>query len=79
MTSAVMQFLSGDHLLSLMFLQNLVDADLEGLVVKPLSNIILIDPEFSCGHGFALWDFGEIEPEFPVVTSPMKELLIVLH
>lgn len=62
-----------------MLLEHLIDRDLEGLVVKSLSDVVLVDPEFSCGHRFSLGDLGKIKPELPMVVSRVEEFFVVFH
>jgi hypothetical protein len=60
-------------------LEHLIDCDLEGLVVKSLPDVVLIDPEFGCGHRFALGDLGKIKPELPMVVSRVEEFFVMFH
>lgn len=62
-----------------MLLEHLVDSDLEGLIVKSLPDVVLIDPEFSCSHRFPLRDLGKIKSELPMVVARVEEFFVVFH
>lgn len=64
---------------SWVFLEYLVDTDLECLIIKAFADVILVYPEFSSSHSFPLRDPGEIKPELPIVTALMMELSVMLH
>lgn len=61
------------------FLQHLVDADAEGLVIEALVDEVFINPELGGGHRLALWDPRQVKSELFVMPPHRQELLIVLH
>lgn len=62
-----------------MFLQHLVDADAEGLVIEALVDEIFIYPELGGGDRLALRDPRQVKSELFVMPPHRQELLIVLH
>lgn len=62
-----------------MFLQHLVDADAERLVVVTFVNEVLVDAELGRSDRLALRDPGEVESELPVMAAHWEEFLVVLH
>lgn len=61
------------------FLQHLVHADAEGLVIEALEDEIFIYPELGSSDGLALWDPRQVESELSVMPPHWQELLIVFH
>lgn len=61
------------------FLQHLVDADAEGLVIEALVDEIFIYPELGGSDRLALWDPRQVKSELFVMPPHRQELLIVLH
>lgn len=61
------------------FLQHLIDADTEGLVIVTFMDEIFVYPKLSSSDCLALWDTWQVKTEFSVMSSHWQELLIVLH
>lgn len=70
---------SAQHPPAQVLLQHLVHTDPKRLVVEALPDVVLVDPEFSCSHGFPFRDLGEIKPELSMVVARVEKLFVVFH
>lgn len=61
------------------FLQDLIDADAEGLVIVTFVDEIFVYPKLGSSHCLPLWDTRQVKTELSVMPSNWQELLIVLH
>jgi len=58
------------------FLDDLINANLNCFILKPAVASIFVYPEFSCCHCFSMWDLSEVKPKFLVVPSLVGEVLV---
>lgn len=61
------------------FLQHLIDADTEGLIIVTFMDEIFVYPKLGSSDCLALRDTWQVKTEFSVMSSHWQELLIVLH
>ena len=59
-------------------LQHLEHTDSEGLVLKALSDVVLVDAELCPRDGLSLWDAGQVEAVLPAVLQ-RHGVLVLLH
>lgn len=61
------------------FLQHLVDADAEGLVVIALVDEVFINPKLCSSDRLTLWDPWQVKSELFMMPSHWEELFVMLH
>lgn len=66
-------------LLVLIFLDDLVDGDLQGNVLIAGRTAIFVDPKLSSSHSLPLRDLSQVKTELLVVSSLMGKILVFLH
>ena len=59
--------------------QDLEHADAEGVILLPLPDVFLVDPELGRRHRLALWDAGQVEAVLPSVVAMAMSVLIRVY